>query len=177
MLRRAALVPPYGAEGAAYYHHSGQIKVSPTRWGLTYPVGPVRGHGSGEDDAPLAPQLDEHARRGRGAVPPAEHVELIQPLDLLQAEIQRRLVLGRAGVGHHAVEAALPGDDGLERGLDALLACHVALLKLELAGVALEQGGVVLARLGDVEVEDAGRVVGQADLRDAQPDALVGAGD
>lgn len=86
-------------------------------------------------------------------------------------------MLSSTGVGDHAVEAALLLDDGLEGGGHALLVCHIGVLEVEAAGEALEEGLEGLAGLGDVEAEDAGGVVGEADLGDAQTDALVGAGD
>ena len=86
-------------------------------------------------------------------------------------------MLGGTGVGNHAVEAALLLDDGLEGGGHALLICHIGVLEVETAGEALEEGLKGLAGLGDVEGEDAGGVVGEADLGNAQTDALVGASD
>lgn len=142
-----------------------------------HPVRSVRGHARGKDDAALAAELDKGLGRGGGAVPGAEDVELEQPLDLVEGEVEGGLVLGGAGVGHHAVEAALGGHDGVEGRLHALLLGHVAVLELEAAGEPREELLERLPRLRDVQAVDAGRVVGQADLGDAQADALVGAGD
>ena len=142
-----------------------------------YSVGSVGSHASSEDNAALASQLDEHARRGGSAVPRSVHVQLKQPLDLVQGEVQRGLVLGGTGIGDHAVEAALLLDDGIERSGHALLLGDVAVLELETAGEALQEGLEVLAGLGDVQAEDGGGVVGEADLCDTETNALVGTGD
>lgn len=86
-------------------------------------------------------------------------------------------MLGRPGIRDHTVEAGLLGDDGVERFLDALLLGHVAVLKLESSGKALEEGSKCLGRLGDVEAKDAGGVVGKADLRNTEANTLIGTGD
>jgi hypothetical protein len=75
-------------------------------------------------------------------------------------------VLGGASIGDHAVEAALLLNNDTEGGGDALLVRDIAVLELETTGVALQEGLEVIAGLGDVQAEDGGGVVGEADLGD-----------
>jgi hypothetical protein len=86
-------------------------------------------------------------------------------------------MLGGAGIGDHAVKAALLGDDGIEGALDTVDGGDVAVLEGKLAREALGELGEVLARLRDVQAVDGGGVVGEAYLCDAQADALVRASD
>jgi hypothetical protein len=59
-------------------------------------------------------------------------------------------VLGGAGVGDHAVEAALLGNNRIEGALDAVDGGDVAVLEGQLAREALGELGEVLTGLRDV---------------------------
>jgi hypothetical protein len=143
----------------------------------TYAVRSVGSHGSSEDNATLATKLDEHTSSSSGAVPCTKHIKLIKPLHLLKSKVQCRLVLGSASICDHAVETTLLSDNGLNGLLDAVLICDIAVLELKLSGEALEESGEVFCGLGNVEAEDAGGVVGEADLGDTETDTLVGTSD
>lgn len=97
--------------------------------GITHPVWSVRRHAGSEDNAALAAQLDERPGRGSRTVPRAVDVQLKQLLELVHGEVQGRLVLRGASIGHHAVEAALLRDNSIESRLDALLFSNVAVLE------------------------------------------------
>ncbi|KAJ0158058.1 hypothetical protein CTA2_12395 [Colletotrichum tanaceti] len=143
-------------------------------------VGAVRGHGGGEDDGPLDAQLDEAAGHRRRAEVGAEDVEVEELLELRAVKGQRRLVLGHAGVGHEAVDGALPGHDGVDGGCDALLGRDVAVDVVQAAALGVRpllDRLELLAGLEEVERVDGGGVVGEAHLGDAQADPSVGARD
>lgn len=59
-------------------------------------------------------------------------------------------MLCSAGVGNHAVEAALGGNDGVNCSGDAVVVCHITVLELEFSRKPFEKAGKGFCRLGDV---------------------------
>lgn len=86
-------------------------------------------------------------------------------------------MLGSPSVRNHAVEATLLPDNSLESGGNALLTRHIAVLEIKTARITLEKCVEGLTRLGDIETEDGGGIVGEANLCDAEANTLVGSSD
>lgn len=170
-----AVLRPLHGEGVRHVADGGLGAAVGGRGGGA--VGAVRGHGGGKDDGALGLELDELAGGVGGAQPAARHVELVQALKLLQGEVEGGQVLGRAGVGDEAVEATAARGHLVNGALDRLLVGDVRLHELKLARVQLGQRGKVVAGLLDVEGEDLGGIVGEADLCEAETDTLVGTSD
>ncbi len=137
----------------------------------------ITGHTRREDNGALDAELDESVCGGGGAVPRAKDIQLEEALDLVEAEVEGGLVLCCAGVGDHAVEAALFGDDLVEGSLDAGFGGDVGLDEGEAFGVLGCEVVEGVAGGGDVEGVDVGGAVGETDFGEPEADSLVCAGD
>ena len=79
---------------------------------------------SGDDDAPGAPRA--HVRQhGLGQFHDAEDVDVVEPADLLHAEIFKEAAQSHARKVHHRVDAAGLADDGVDGAIDVGAAGHV----------------------------------------------------
>lgn len=148
---------PLHGEGVRHVAHG--TLGAPVRRRRSSPVRTVRGHGCGEDNGALDPQLDELLRCGRSAEVGTEDIEIEQLLELGTVEVQRGLVLGHASVGDHAVNAARLRNN-LVNGLDyALFRRNIAVQVVQPLGVGLLERLEFFTRLEEIERVDLSGIV------------------
>lgn len=119
------ILRPLHGQGVRHIPHS---RFRSSVWGRrnTF-VGPVRGHGSSEDDGTFDVELDESPGCNASAVEGAKQVHIEQSLNLFLGEVEGGFVVRAACVADHPVESTGFLDDLVDGGRDGDFLCDVGL--------------------------------------------------